>query len=159
MTSPTTVTRTQSEIVARFREVRERFLDFESEVLAGYLDYDHARPYLTADTTRESWAEAQDDPAQAREAAGAYLEFAFGKARDHRGISAIRSVQKLSGWAWLLGHDDLAEQMRRDENYPRYGVPALVLFATTLDLPVPDDPGLQRMATGQPCTPDCSEGC
>lgn len=158
-TPATAVTRSQDEILARFREHQNVLFDFEVEVLAGYLDYEHVRTHLTEGTTADQWAESQDDPAQARDDAAAYLEFAFGKARDHRGLSAVRSVHKLSAWAWLLGDDDLAAAMRDDDHYPQYGVPALMLFAKRFDLPVPDDPALQRMAKGEPCTPDCAEGC
>src|SRR5262249_50912769 len=92
-------------------EVRERYskrmtdktrvLDFGIEVLGVYLP--------------EGWKEGHADKHKeypltedfVRKEMLSYLAFAFGKAADHRGISAARSVQKLTEYAWLLGVDEL----------------------------------------------------
>ena len=132
--TPATITRTQDEIVARIQSRPRGLLAFDVELLCGYLDLEHGRLFLKDPdgTSEDDWNATRDDPAQVLTDAATYLDFAFGKALDHRGISACRSVQKLTEWAWLMGHDDLAERMARDENYPQYGVPALQMFALSL---------------------------
>lgn len=157
MTTPITA-RSQDDIVARIRQIQtsgEDFFGFRIDALCGLLDAEHVRPFLKEEADLTLWPEPQPVEEQGRE----YLEFAFGKALDHRGLSADRSVQKLAEYAWALGRDDVAEQMGRDENYPQYGAPALVIFAKAFGWPVPDDPDLARMAQGEPCEPGCQDGC
>lgn len=136
------------------------FLGFGRQVLIGALDYEHAKPYLKPEVDAEEWAgigETSDDAHRA--AAIDYLDFAWGKCADHRGISAQRSVIKLTQWAWLLGLDELVDQMKHGP-YAQYGAPALKAFAEALGVPVPDDdPGLTRMMQGLPCSDSCQDGC
>jgi len=88
-----------------------------------------------------------------------YLAFAIRKVVDHRGISAERSVVKLREYAWLLGRDDAVVAMDAAA-YPQYGAPKLKAFALAMGLPWPtDDIVLEHMASGQPCSPNCWEGC
>ena len=51
-----------------------------------------------------------------------YLEFAFGKAYDERGLSAIRSIQKMQTYLVMLDNEELAEQITEFEDY---GLPQL----------------------------------
>lgn len=153
--------RTQDEIVARIEEVRltgEDPIGFMAEVLIFNLDYKHAKPFLKEEVGEHEWTVTKHwDPD--REAAE-YLDFAIDKIRNHRGISAGRSVQKLSTWAWLLGRDDIAQFMNDENNYAMYGAPAVRHFALHMDLPWPsDDERLERMASGLPCEDGCEEGC
>jgi hypothetical protein len=149
-------TRTQDEIAARIRAIPDDLFGFRTEVLAAMLDVEHLREFCKADADLDGYepltAEAQVEEARR------YLEFAFGKALDHRGISASRSVDKMREHAWLMGRDDVVEAMQRAE-YAQYGVPILFAFANGMDWPIPDDPDLRRMADGLPCTPDCDNGC
>lgn len=85
-----------------------------------------------------------------------YLDFAFGKAIDHRGLSAMRSVIKLSNWAWILGRQELYDFARADGNYSCYGVPILKRFAQAFDVPIPEE--IVKWEDGKPCSPGC-EGC
>lgn len=152
--------RTQDEIAERVRAYEmgaEDFFGFAREVLIEALDYEHAKPYLKAESTAESWGE----PATANEqyeAAVEYYEFALGKIEDHRGISASRSVTKLTEYAWLLCRDDVTEAMNA-ANFPQYGAPKVKAFADGFGLPWPDDEIFARMAAGEPCTDDCMAGC
>lgn len=155
MTTPTT--RSQDEIAARVREIQQSgddFWGYRQSALIDLLDFGHARPFLKPDVTESEWA-AEPVEKTARQ----YLKFAFSKTLDHRGLSAERSVDKLSSYAWVLGRSDVAEQMQQDDNYPQYGAPALVIFAEAFSWPIPDDPRLARMAQGLPCEPDCQDGC
>ena len=151
-------TRTQDEILTRARSIQDDdFLGFRTEVLVGALDYEHARGFLKPETTPEEWGPAPDDAAvlaQARD----YYQFALGKIRDHRGISASRSVDKLTEFAWLLGKDDVVTAMGETE-YAQYGAPKIKAFATGFGLDWPADEDMTRMAAGEPCEPGCAEGC
>lgn len=153
-----TETRTQDEIVARMREVEAGdFFGFRREVLIDALDFEHAREWLKPGVTADEWRPALDQPSILAQAQ-AYYGFALGKIRDHRGISASRSVDKLGEFAWLLGRDDVVAAMDAAE-YAQYGAPKVKAFGEAFELPWPDEPEMTRMAAGQPCEPDCGAGC
>ena len=155
--------RAQDEIVARFEVYSNTsfnasdILGWRREVLAEALDFEHARPFLKPDVTADSW-DAVPTEEQLADKAAAYLDFGYGKAIDHRGISADRSVSKLREFAWLLGRDDVVEAMDK-AGYAQYGAPKLLAFAVGMDLPVSTDRAFQRMAAGQLCRPACEDGC
>ena len=151
--------RTQDEIVERMRGLDPvtDFLNWRREVLIGALDFEHAKEFLSPEATAEEWKDAPD-AADVRAEADAYYTFALGKIRDHRGISAERSVLKLTEYAWLLGRDDVVAAMDAAE-YEQYGAPKVKAFAAGMGLEWPGEPGLTRMAAGQPCRPGCGEGC
>ena len=168
--SPPTVTvmRTQDEIVARIREKRSIFA-FDAEVLLPHLDYDHAREFIKPETTREQWEAPREhdgttfDTYPLTEAAAlrdfrAYSEFAWGKAQDHRSLSAGRSVEKLEAWTWLLGRDDVLAEVAKTD-YAQYGCPILKVFCEAFGFPIPDDEGTRRMTRGEPCVVGCDMGC
>lgn len=155
--------RTQDEIVARIEEVAQGpdVLGFMREVLIYNLDFQHAEPFLREDVNLEEYEWDLDhrcwNPDRKAEE---YLAFAIGKIRNHRGISAGRSVQKLSTWAWLMGRDDLVKFMEDEDNYAQYGAPAVKRFAQEMGWSWPsDDEALERMASGLPCKDDCMSGC
>ncbi|WFE41918.1 hypothetical protein [Micromonospora sp. WMMD998] len=155
--------RTQEQILARFKAITDGGTDwmgFRRDVLLSAMDVEtlcKAVPDGNIDVDR--WVPI-DPEHEARE----YLTFAIGKAVDHRGISASRSVDKLREYAWLLGRDDIVQAME-DAEYEQYGVPKLKAFAVGLGWPWPADgdgwqeKALARMAEGMPCSEDCYDGC
>jgi hypothetical protein len=151
--------RTQEEILARLNDGEDDFLGFRREVLATHLTFENVKPMLKPDSqlTEEEWL-AEEGPDKEVDAEG-YLEFAIGKIQNHRGISAGRSVIKLTEMAWLLGRDDVVAAMEQAE-YQNYGAPQVKAFALGMGLPWPsNDQSLEAMANGEPCEPDCTEGC
>lgn len=86
-----------------------------------------------------------------------YLPFAFEKALGHRGISASRSVQKISEWLWILGEGNLESFARNDRNYANYGVPVLKRIAGHFAVPLPDE--IAEWEDGKPCCAGCENGC
>jgi hypothetical protein len=149
--------RTQEEILARIEAIDdEDFFGFRREVLIAVLDYEHARQFLKEGTTPEEWAEEQVTDVEA--AAFGYYGFALGKIRDHRGISANRSVDKLAEYAWLLGRDDVAAAMDAAE-FPQYGAPKVAAFAKGFGLDWPTEVAMVRMSSGLPCEDGCMDGC
>lgn len=162
MTAP----RTQEQILARFQEAAEDDLfGFRREVLA---------LAMTADTIRQALPKVEDpeDAAvtlgldQLADEAREYLAFAIEKILNHRGISASRSVDKLTEYAWLLGRDDVVQAMAEAE-YPQYGAPKVRAFATGMGWPFleasDDSPAarevLERMSIGRLCDDECMDGC
>lgn len=156
------VTRTQDEILTRINYLADNsdsqdFLGFRQEVLIGALDLEHLNVLAAARGADEIPATSYKSSDEVQ-AALSYLEFAWGKAADHRGISAGRSVQKLAEWAWLFGMDAVVLQMTEGP-YQNYGAPALKVFAEAMGQEPPTSEALVNMMQGLPCRPDCNEGC
>lgn len=151
--------RTQEEILARYQDITRAETDwmgFRREALAALMD--GATLKKTGDYTvgLEHTIEASDPVVLL----GEYFEFACGKASDHRGISAGRSIDKLTEYAWAAGFDDAVTAIDA-AGYENYGAPKLYALSEcvdTLTWPV-DDEALHRMSLGQPCNEDCQSGC
>lgn len=163
--------RTQDEIVSRITESQAKasLFNFESDVLIDALDFEHAKPYLKEGTTAEQWNVEREADGYGRKlrfpllreedlkaAASDYLKFAWSKAQDHKGLSASRSVDKMTAFCWLLGHD---VQKIEEAEYAQYGCPQLKVVAELLGEPLPTDSDLLRMMDGQPCYDGCESGC
>lgn len=150
--------RTQDEIVARIKEVAERDL-FGAEIgdLLGFLDYEHAKPWLKPEVKSEEWkpGDLTDERAQAELVD--YLSFAWDKAINHRGLSAIRSLSHMRAWLWLLGKDELLAFLETDGNFRPYGTPVLAKISEAFGYEAPEE-GL-KMARDGSCEPGCEMGC
>lgn len=120
--------RTQDEIVERIRSIRQMdIFGFETDFLACYLDFEHAREFLIDDAKASEW----NSPAgRSREAIVSeivdYLPFAWGKANNCRGLSAGRSMTHMKVWLWMLGADAAADAV---EDYDLYGKPHLAAIS------------------------------
>jgi hypothetical protein len=167
----TPLPRAPDEIVAKIKELDGpdgsrllvHLLSFHREVMVMVLPWSHAKEFLE-NTTEEEWltlvqpATVEHQTTLARE----YAEFAWGKAVDHRGISAGRSVEKLNAWLWLLGRDHEVDWTA----FMPYGVPILAQVCRVMGWPIPDPSErtagggtLGRMLEGRSCSPDCDSGC
>jgi hypothetical protein len=153
------LTRTPEEILARVEEIladdANDFFGFRREALFMFLPFDQAKPFLKEGTTADEW---NNPPRDLDGETADYYQFALGKIEDHRGISAGRSVDKLRELAWLAGRDDVAEAMDAVD-YVQYGAPKIKAFADTIGYTWPERQDLTNMANGNPCTPDCADGC
>lgn len=113
--------RTQEEILARIEEVASRdWLGTQRESLIGVLTFANAKQFLKPEVTNDQWELNNDDAV--RKEAIEYMEFAWDKANNCRGISAGRSLDHYTAWLWLLGDDDLWPTL---EDYEHYGKPQL----------------------------------
>lgn len=121
-----TLNRTPDEIKARI-EHTDGVLGFKTEVLVSHLPYEAAEEYLKDDVTADQWEQNRDPMGSLRE----YLDVAADKARNKRGISAERSVDKLGAWLWLAGRDDLLHEFE-NARYEPYGRPKLRTLADAL---------------------------
>lgn len=151
--------KTISEIVARCQKPESMF-GWDVEVLLEFIPFEHARPFLKPDATAEGW-DAVVKPLT-REAViaamASYMEFAWGKAIDHRGLSAGRSIEKLCAHLWLLGEDNFAREVEAAP-YAQYGCPQLKLICERFSFPIPDDEDARRMMNGERCTATYDCGC
>lgn len=153
--------RTQNAIVARVLSLRDHdVFGHRLEVLIDRLDYAHAKQFLTdcGEVNAVEWNVLLAKQRGVKSEAIDYLEFAWGKARNHRGLSALRSVEKLTEWAWLLRDDALVAAISA-AGFAQYGAPKLAVISRALGAPMPDDVATLRMIAGEKCRPDCDEGC
>ena len=86
-----------------------------------------------------------------------YLQFAFVKAIDHRGLVASRSVFKLAEWCWILELHELETFARDESNYVSFGVPVLKRIAAHFEVEPPEK--IKSWEDGKACSPDCEGGC
>lgn len=118
--------RTQEEIVAKIAEVKSRdWMGTITSDLLEFLDYDHAKPYLKEEVTADKWKEIIDTVKAPAEQIKEYMEFAWEKANNYRGISAGRSLEHMYAWLWLDGQDEFLADNRLDD-YEFYGKDHLV---------------------------------
>ncbi len=113
--------RTQDEIKEYLDDkIETDLLGFETDILMEFLDFEHAKHFLKDDTTEEDWGEVKTDPIQEMQN---YMEFAWGKANNCRGISANRSVYHCLSWLWLADEADLLVWVKTElnTNYQHYG--------------------------------------
>lgn len=113
------MTRSDTEIVERVRHVvaPRDFMGFEASDLVLRLPYDAAKEFLADDVKPEDWAKplSRDRESVLADMLG-YMPFAWDKANNFKGLSAMRSMSHYSAWIWLIG-DDLGDLL----NYEFYG--------------------------------------
>ena len=150
--------RTTEEIIKRLDEIKESKLDFfgfESIDLLTVLPYDKAKPYLKEDTKPEDWKPDACDDEAVKKRIVEYLDFAWEKAHDHRGLSASRSISHFSAWCWLLGDDEAFAFVTDEKNYPPYGAPVLEFLSKRFGHKRPVGEINDNMARGEACSPGC----
>lgn len=155
------VLKTQEELAKKFEQITEeakgKIFDFRLEVLMPYMEFETAKPFLKQEAIDlvtsgvEPWEYGKNDIKAIIKEFLDYMQYAWGKAMNQRGISAVRSIQKLSVWLWMLGREDLEDIIDADNLYNPYGAPALVLVCDILGIIVPDD---VRSFAGNPITED-----
>lgn len=122
--------RTQDEIVAHMNKIKEDdMFGFQTGDLIGFLDFEHARPFLKDMVTKEYW-DLIGKPADPEVQILDYLPFAWEKANNCRGLSASRSISHFLAWIWLIDDNFYKEIYKEeDENYQYYGKDILVMIS------------------------------
>jgi hypothetical protein len=122
--------RTQEEILARMEQVKnDDIFGTQRSDLIDYLTYENAAQFLKDGVTAEQWdGREKFSP---RERMTSYMDFAWEKAIDKRGLSAMRSMQHYTIWLWLDG-DDVIHPTLMD--YEFYGKDELVRICEYLGL-------------------------
>lgn len=135
--------RTQEEILEKYGEYEEdgRMFDFRPEVLLEHLSYENSSSFLSDEyKAKINSGEVKhifvDNVLEATQDFLDYMVFAWMKSQDERGLSASRSIQKLSAWLWLLNREDLESKIQEDGLYNPYGAPALVEVCNALEINV-----------------------
>lgn len=139
ITTETYTPRSHEEILAEFnRRDNNGFLfDFGLDDLIFRLPFDLAKPHLSDEATEENTKYLRksmlyhDIIAEMRE----YMVFAWDKANDERGLSAIRSIQYFTAWLWLLGDEETFAFASNDDNYAMYGRPILAKICEVYGFP------------------------
>lgn len=125
----------QEQVIELMRKHTNVGFDFAPEVIMDFLEVDNLREFTRPDADLSdfktvSFEEGVQDFLD-------YLVFAWGKALDERGISAGRSLQKLSAWLNLYGRSELSEILNDPSLYNPYGAPALLKVSRELGIEPP----------------------
>lgn len=92
------------------------------------LSFEAARRYLNEDVTADAWDVfcCRSDKDIINEIIS-YLPFAYNKAENERGLSAIRSINHMQAWFYCLGDDDMTSKIEKmlTDDYAPYGMPIL----------------------------------
>ena len=116
--------RTQEQIVAKIESIKENdFFGFQTNDLLECLDFEHAKPYLKPEVTADQWKTVPSDRDSVIARMKDYMEFAWDKANNCRGLSAGRSMAHYSAWVWLAGDEAAFGDL---EDYEYYGKDNLV---------------------------------
>lgn len=116
--------RTEKEILERIAAVeKDDWLGTTRGDLIHALNFDAARPFLKEGVKPEDWTTTLVTDEDVKKAMLDYMEFAWGKANNCRGISASRSIDHYKAWLWLLGDDELFQFC--EDDYHWYGKPQL----------------------------------
>ena len=137
--------RTQEELKEKFDELRNstHLFSFQIDVLIFYLTFEDTKIYLKEEFLKEieagtkQWLQITTIERCIQDFLD-YMEFAFGKAENQRGLSACRSIDKLSIWLWIMNREDLYSIITNEDLYNPYGAPALIEVCDKMDIKVPD---------------------
>jgi len=142
-------------------ESGDPFASFGADAIMDVLPFEQAKDMLKDGVTPEAWEESTNPYTEEGVIACMrdYMGFAWEKTTDHRGLSAVRSVMRYREWLWILGDADLVATCENPDTYPMYGAPVLKAICEKYGFDVPDNERARRMARGEPCRPDCDEGC
>lgn len=110
--------KTQFEIVEQIIERSQYdFFGFEWHEYLRALDFEHVKQFLKEDQKEEDWKADLACEANILAQMKEYMPFAWEKANNCRGISALRSIMHYEAWLWMLGEEDLAKKIYDYEYY------------------------------------------
>jgi hypothetical protein len=118
--------RSQEEIVKRINESDDLF-GTQIGDLVDYLEFENAKQFLNqnfidkVEKSEEEWVVKKEPKNEILD----YLDFAYSKAEDERGLSAARSMLHFKSWIWLDDDKFYNEIIDLIDNYTDYGIPAL----------------------------------
>lgn len=129
--------RTIDEIIIRCQE-SDDFFGFDQEVLLPFLPAEKAKPFLREDADLSQWKQHSLEAEVVIDQMREYMEFAWEKVQDHRGLSAGRSISKMQAWLWLLEDDETFDFAQKSSNYPQYGAPILWRICKRYGIAIPE---------------------
>ena len=118
------------------------FLNFGREVAVDYLTFNECREFLKDEYIQKVKAGELEykrisDVNEAAQDFLDYMVFAWTKAVDERGLSAERSIIKLSAWMEILSRKDVANILNNKRLYNPYGRRALKAACKELGIQYP----------------------
>jgi len=126
--------RTQEEIIERIKDLKGTdFFGFQIYELYLALDHEHVKPFLKEGVEEKDWEQTIKNDEDVKKTMIDYMEFAWEKANNCRGISASRSISHYKAWLWLLG-DVVFNQFDDLEDYEYYGKDKLVEICVFLGI-------------------------
>lgn len=145
-------------------EDSESIFGFGTSAICCFLSYDDAPQNYKKGLSPEEIKEINDGTQEPTRdnvlsAMRGYMVFAWNKVEDHRGLSTIRSIEKMRAWLWILGDDGMIAITNDESLYPNYGAPILKRICEKYDFEIPDDADIVLMADGKPCTNNGCTGC
>lgn len=118
--------RTDEEIIERIKERKpEDFFGWEWTELVSRLDKEVAVAAGVIEDLGHDWKTFPRDRESILKTMLNYMDFAWSKAFDERGLSAGRSLCHYEAWIWLLGDEDYARFQGISDDYDNYGQPHL----------------------------------
>jgi len=126
--------RTYEEIVQEIKNYSldgcvEDFFGYRRADFMAHLPWEHAKQFVKEpahpDHTEEKWIHYELTREAVLKKMEEYMEFAWDKANNCRGLSAQRSMEHYMAWIWLLGDDDKFPDL---SEYQYYGKDNLVLI-------------------------------
>lgn len=128
--------KTQQQILDRILDIKkEDFFRFQTTILLDFLtleSLDSLRGVVVKeDADFSDHVPKTPDEETIKSEMREYMDFAWQKANDFRGLSAGRSIQRYRAWLWLLGECDLIQEI---DNYQYYGKDELVKICDYLGL-------------------------
>lgn len=112
--------RTTQEILERIKEVeKDDFFGAIRSDLMDFLPFAEAKQFLKGGVTEDQWNQKENTRDSIIKEIVDYLPFAWDKANNCRGLSAGRSIDHMSAYAWLLGDEEL--RGLEEVEYEHYG--------------------------------------
>ena len=154
--------RNEQETIEQYRKEEKEVFSFAEDLLE-FVTFEAAKEFIEPkllkdyESGKEKWTFTKPTRANILKKIRDYMEFALGKAEDHRGLSAERSIEHFKHWVWLLGDKDY--KTIDWENYTNYGTPILKQICEVYEIDFPEDNHkLVSMSQGKKCDIEC-EGC
>ena len=121
---------TVEEIDKRYDERGEGdIIGFETNEYLMYMSFDKVRSIVAESVSDDELRELLKPASREHmlKVMFDYMEFAWGKANDQRGISANRSIEHYVAWVWLAGDAELSDEIDKMawDEYCYYGKPIL----------------------------------
>lgn len=119
------------------------YFGFKSEVALQFLPFRKVKQFLCDDYVAKVEKEEVEfhqitDVMEAVQDFLDYMVFAWMKADEGKGLSASRSIDKLSAWMMILSRPDVAKILQDYSLYSPYGKPALRKACEILGINCPD---------------------
>lgn len=128
---------TQEKILQKIKEHENDMFGFISSGLVDFLTFENAKPYLhekyikKVEKGKEKWKPKPATKKQALKEIKDYMDFAWDKANNCRGLSAGRSLEHMRAWLFIAGDEELSDKIAE---HTHYGKPQLRAICEKYDI-------------------------